>query len=93
MELSEFEVGKTFKCGGRTWLCTDLGRRTIVAICIGPASRKNDWFRSLSQEMRDAYHERETGKEAIIDPSWFKGPPYALEEHVFDEYDQKGCTP
>lgn len=26
------------------------------------------------------------------DPSWLKGPPYALNEIVFDEEDQKGCT-
>ena len=26
------------------------------------------------------------------DPSWFNGPPYAVAESVFDEYDQEGCT-
>lgn len=25
------------------------------------------------------------------DPSWFSGPPYAVSETVFDEYDQEGC--
>lgn len=25
------------------------------------------------------------------DQSWFIGPPYAVVERVFDEYDQKGC--
>jgi hypothetical protein len=25
------------------------------------------------------------------DPSWYKGPPYALVERVFDEYDMPGC--
>jgi hypothetical protein len=25
------------------------------------------------------------------DPSWYKGPPYAVAETVFDEYDQEGC--
>jgi len=25
------------------------------------------------------------------DPSWFNGPPYAVVESVFDEYDQPGC--
>ncbi len=27
------------------------------------------------------------------DPSWYNGPPYAVSEHCFDEYDQQGCTP
>lgn len=26
------------------------------------------------------------------DQTWFDGPPYAVKEVVFDEYDQKGCT-
>jgi len=24
------------------------------------------------------------------DPSWYNGPPYAVAESVFDEYDQQG---
>lgn len=27
-----------------------------------------------------------------VDPSWFAGPPYAVSEHVFDEYDLEGCS-
>ena len=27
------------------------------------------------------------------DPSWYVGPPYALAEDVFDEYDIEGCEP
>jgi hypothetical protein len=26
------------------------------------------------------------------DPSWYSGPPYAVAETVFDEYDQEGCS-
>lgn len=26
------------------------------------------------------------------DPSWYNGPPYAVAESVFDEYDQEGCN-
>lgn len=26
------------------------------------------------------------------DPSWYNGPPYAVAEVVFDEYDQAGCS-
>ena len=28
----------------------------------------------------------------IKDPSWLKGPPYALKEEVFDEHDIVMCT-
>ncbi|MFL9828571.1 hypothetical protein [Rhodoplanes sp. SY1] len=27
------------------------------------------------------------------DPTWYKGPPYAVPEHVFDEYDIESCVP
>ena len=27
------------------------------------------------------------------DPSWYNGPPYAVAETVFDEYDIKACKP
>ncbi len=27
------------------------------------------------------------------DPSWYNGPPYALDESVFDESDLQGCSP
>ena len=26
------------------------------------------------------------------DESWYNGPPYAVAEAVFDEYDQEGCS-
>lgn len=26
------------------------------------------------------------------DASWYNGPPYAVAESVFDEYDQAGCS-
>ena len=90
---SDFHVGKTFKCGSRTWLCTDKGTRTVVAICIGPASRCNDWFRGLPEEAQEAYWQRPEAAPDQLDPSWFKGPPYAVIEEVFDENDIKGCEP
>ena len=27
------------------------------------------------------------------DPSWYNGPPYAIAESTFDEYDIEGCCP
>jgi len=26
------------------------------------------------------------------DPSWYNGPPYAVAEYVFVEYDMEGCS-
>lgn len=26
------------------------------------------------------------------DASWYAGPPFAVAEYVFDEYDQEGCS-
>lgn len=26
------------------------------------------------------------------DPSWYNGPPFAVAESVFDEYDLEGCA-
>jgi len=28
----------------------------------------------------------------VVDPSWYNGPPYAVAEHVLDEYSFPGCT-
>ena len=33
----------------------------------------------------------EDGRPVYEDPSWFKGPPYAVAEEVFDAYDFGGC--
>jgi hypothetical protein len=63
MKHSEFEIGKTFWCGGRPWRCTDIGTRVIVAILL----------------------------EHDDDPTWYNGPPYAVAESPFDEYDIEGC--
>lgn len=27
------------------------------------------------------------------DPTWYFGPPYAIPEHVIDEYDMQACHP
>lgn len=96
MLYSEFEVGKTFKCGGKTWLCTDKGTRVVIAICLS-FCRTNDWGRGLPEEQQERawkpFQEAELPGMPEADPSWFNGPPYAVAEHVFDENDIKGCVP
>jgi hypothetical protein len=41
MNLSDFSVGEHFSCGGKSYQCTDVGTRTIVAISTEDA----DWMR------------------------------------------------
>jgi hypothetical protein len=87
MRHSDFIVGKSFWCGGREWRCTDVGTRTIVAIClddnevvrVSPGPPRTETLRTL------------TRSEAAAE-GWFNGPPYALAESVFDEYDQQPCA-
>ena len=82
MNLADFTLGMTFWCGGRQWRCTDIGTRTVIAIRIDSvAVRSNvpELCRTLNYD------------EAKAD-GWFSGPPYAVAESVFDEYDLEGCS-
>jgi hypothetical protein len=73
-------------CGEREWRCTDICSRTVVAICLddaevveySPGRLKRKTTRTLSRSEREAR-------------GWFRGPPYAGVERVFDEYDIGGC--
>jgi hypothetical protein len=79
MRLDEFRVGTIFRSDERLWRCTDVGTRVIAAIRIDqvtPHSTQGD--RTLNQEEAEA-------------EGWFRGPPYAVLEVLFDEYDQEGC--
>ncbi len=54
---------------------------------------ENFWFNEKWWRCTDI------GKRVIVaialdhddDPSWYNGPPYAVPEQVFDEYDVEGC--
>lgn len=83
MKHSHFKIGAEFRCGGQLWRCTDVGTRTIVAIRIDSVqvgSNVSELRRTLSRVEAEA-------------EGWFKGPPYAVGESVFDEDDMEGCTP
>jgi hypothetical protein len=83
MRHDEFRIRGTFWCGGRQWRCTDIGTRTIVAIRL-------DGFEVGS----DVPERRRTLSRAEAEAEgWFNGPPYAVVESVFDEYDMDGCSP
>src|SRR3954449_11247006 len=77
MKHGEFVIGQAFTTGHGLWRCTDVGARTVIAIRIDAA------------EIVSVMGGRETA--SIVDPrrdaSWLNGPPYALAETVFDEYD------
>src|SRR3954451_102548 len=77
MEHFEFVIGEAFTTGHGLWRCTDVGTRTVVAIRIDSA------------EVVSVLGGRETHSvvDPRRDPSWLHGPPYALVETVFDEYD------
>lgn len=80
MRHDEFSIGVEFWCGGRRWRCTDVGRRVIVAMCLEP------------HEVVTSMANGRTSRTMTDDASWFAGPPHAVPEHVFDEYDIDGCS-
>jgi len=84
MKRDEFTIGEEFWCGGRRWRCTDVGTRVIVALCLEP--------REIVETTTDDRGNRTTRQLLAGDPSWFTGPPYAVNEVVFDENDIPACT-
>ena len=34
MRHDAFSIGVVFRCGGKSWRCTDVGTRTVVAIAL-----------------------------------------------------------
>lgn len=86
MKHSEFEIGKTFWCGGSPWRCTDIGTRTIIAIRL-------DEFELGTQTLGSSEYTRFTlSYDEANARGWFKGTPYAVVESTFDEYDINGCS-
>jgi hypothetical protein len=85
MKHSDFWVGRDFTTPGGRWRCTDVGTRTIVAIRI-------DLIETIT--LVDGHQVRRylTQDEAELE-GWFNGPPYAVNEVVFDEEDLDECEP
>ena len=82
MRHADFRIGAEFRCGGRLWRCTDIGTRTIVAIRIDRVEVGGS----------PALRRTLSGAEAEAE-GWFRGPPYAVVESVFNENDIEGCAP
>lgn len=75
-------IGDIFWCSGRQWRCTDIGTRTLTAIRIDAVE-----VGGAGPASRPPLTRVEAEAEG-----WFSGPPYAVTEVVFDEYDQEGCS-
>ena len=85
MKHSDFIIGGTFRCGDRIWRCTDIGTRTIVAMCIDDLE--------VVVSAPEGPQERRTLSESEVEAEgWLRGPPYAVAEEVFDENDIDGCS-
>ncbi len=82
MERSDFAIGETFWTHGGAFRCTDVGTRVVVAVKLGP--REVSRGESENGELRIT-------KRIDDDASWLNGPPYAVEEVVFDENELLGC--
>ena len=86
MKHSEFWIGLEFWCDGRRWRCTDIGTRVVTAISLEPHEVVE--FMAPKGETTIAQARRYIAD----DTSWLNGPPYAVEESVFHEYDMQGCS-
>lgn len=86
MDHHEFRIGLEFFTATGRWRCTDVGSRVVVAISLEP--------HDVVLHRRQAQAGGATAQETVrtSDPSWFNGPPYAVVETVFDEYDLLGCS-
>lgn len=82
MKHSEFVIGEEFWCSGKQWRCTDIGTRVIVAIRLDRVE-----VEGTKPELR-----RTLGRVEAEAEDWFRGPPYAGLEHVFDEDYIPGCS-
>ena len=87
MKHSEFVIGNIFYCGGREWRCTDVGIRVVVAIRLDLTD-----IVSYSPKLPEPKQYRSLNRFEAESEGWFTGPPYAVVEHVFDEYDLPACT-
>lgn len=82
MKFGDFVIGEMFWTQHGAFRCTDIGARVVVAVKLGP--REVSSAESVDGELR-------ISKRIDEDPSWLDGPPYAVQEVVFDESDLAGC--
>lgn len=83
MKPYDLNIGDEFvMANGWRWRVTDIGTRVVIAIRIQPL---------VLQSKRDGKIRREEISEIEAEHyGWFDGPPYAVAEQVFDEFDLEG---
>ncbi len=86
LKHADFRIGQEFLLGSATWRVTDIGSRTVVAIQVDHVDKTV--YDAGTGTIRIMLTREEAENEG-----WFNGPPYALVEHAFDEFDQKECKP
>jgi hypothetical protein len=84
MTHSDFKVGVEFRYRDQTWRCTDVGTRTVTAICLTEV-----WTtRAIANTGK-----KERLRLTTIEPKRFIGPPYGVPEQVIDERALATCVP
>lgn len=81
MQLSEFRIGEDFILAGKSYRCTDIGSRVVVAV---PHAITTGISRNGERQPDSPVN--------ALDDGWLNGPPYAVQEIVFDEYDIAECS-
>ena len=85
MEHRDFRIGVEFWSSGKRWRCTDVGTRVITAISLEP--------HEVVEWKTDEKGFKTTERRYVTDdPSWQRGPPYPIVEHVFDEDSIEICS-
>ena len=85
MKHDDFYIGLEFYTEAGTWRCTDIGTRVITAIRIDRVER-------VTSTGKGEHSTDVLTREQAESEGWFDGPPYAVAEIVFDEFDQEGCS-
>lgn len=85
MKHQTFSIGCHFYTVAGKWRCTDVGQRTIIAIKIDEGSITTLDIVTGKKSTKQTDYSGD-------DLSWLEGPPYAVVEHVFDEFDLEACS-
>ncbi len=80
MKHSDFKIDMEFMMNEELWRVTDIGTRTIIVIRLGNITIGGTKTRTMNRIEAES-------------EGWFNGPPYAVQEHVFDEDDLEACEP
>jgi hypothetical protein len=86
MKHGDFLFGEEFQCGDLTYKVTDIGTRTIIAIRVDEVLIER-FSAGMVTPVKQTLKRSEAEEQG-----WFNGPPYAVEETVFDENDIEECS-